>query len=133
LLNLAQAESRGQPRDQRGYANVMDYIAKGGFGKLPAVNIPDSHTTYAKQFAEAVNKDPASYGLQRLQTDNPYDAPPGAVVVIAPGGPGAPIVSGSISVASGKGDFYNGGDLDYGGRESFPPGNQHVLGIYVPQ
>ncbi len=133
LLRAAQADSRGQRPDGHCYEHVWNYIAKTGFGKFPAVGIPDSHARYARQFAELVDQDPARFGLKRLPIDNPYDAPPGAIVVVAPGTPGTRHrTAGDIAVASGRGDFYNGGEMGYGGRGNFPPGNRHLLGIYVP-
>jgi hypothetical protein len=37
-----------------------------------------------------------------------------------------------IAVTGGSGHFYNGGEMCYGGPGKFPPGNDFVLGIYVP-
>jgi hypothetical protein len=113
---------------------VADYLEKFGvkFGNFGA-GAPALSGNYAKNFAELVDRDPAAYGLKKLALDNPYEAPPGAIVVVRPGTPGtAHPVAGDIAVATGQGWFANGGEMGYGGPQNFPPGNGHVLGIYVP-
>lgn len=133
LLARAQQASAGRRPDGRCYAHVWRFIQAAGYGKMPKVGIPDSHAAYPTQFAALVNQDPARFGLQRLAIDNPYEAPAGALVVVAPGSPGTRHpVAGDIAVADGRGGFYNGGEMGYGGAKNFPPGNRHVLGIYVP-
>lgn len=133
LLARAQQASVGRRPDGRCYAHVWRFIQAAGYGKLPQVGIPDSHATYARQFAECVNQDPARFGLQRLPISNPYEAPAGAIVVVGPGSPGTSHPrAGDIAVADGRGGFFNGGEMGYGGARHFPPGNGHVLGIYAP-
>ena len=63
--------------------------------------------------------------------NNPYNAPPGAIVVVGAGAPGtAHPTAGDIAV-KGDGDaFYNGGEMSYGPASSFP--TDKTLGIYVP-
>jgi len=62
---------------------------------------------------------------------NPYNAPEGAIVVVAAGAPGtANPTAGDIAVKGPNADFYNGGMMGYGPAASFP--TQYTLGIYVP-
>lgn len=133
LLAKAQQASRGRRPDGRCYAHVWRFMSAVGFGNFPKMGIPDSHATYARQFAELVNRNPARYGLKRLPLSNPYQAPAGSIVVVAPGTPGTRHPrAGDIAVADGRGGFFNGGEMGYGGAGNFPPGNRHVLGVYVP-
>lgn len=134
LAELATRHSQGRDPDGMCYTHVADYLEKFGlkFGRFGA-GAPALSGAYAKNFAEIVDADPAAYGLKKLALDNPYDAPPGAIVVVRPNTPGtAHPVAGDIAIATGKGWFANGGEMGYGGPGNFPPGNGHVLGIYVP-
>lgn len=134
FASLAMRESQGRRPDGLCYTHVADYLEKFGvkFGRFGA-GAPPLSGEYAKNFAELVDANPAAYGLKKLALDNPYDAPPGAIVVVRPGTPGtAHPVAGDIAVATGQGWFANGGEMGYGGRGNFPPGNDYVLGIYVP-
>ncbi len=133
FLNTATAASRGRRPDGFCYTHVWRYMSQAGFGAFPKMKIPDSHASEARMFAELVNVDPARYGLKRLAIDNPYQAPPGAIVVVRAKTPGTSHeTAGDISVATGEGWFANGGQMRYGGAKNFPPGNNYVLGIYVP-
>lgn len=133
LLAAAKSASAGRRPDGLCYAHVWKFIEQVGYGKFPKVGIPDSHSAYARNFAELVNQDPARYGLRRLNLSNPYDAPAGAIVVVGPGSPGtAHPTAGDIAVSDGQGRFFNGGEMGYGGRHNFPPGNRHLLGVYLP-
>jgi hypothetical protein len=68
------------------------------------------------ELASGQGNNAEKHGLKRLNISNPYDAPPGAIIVV-----------------KGPGDaFYNDGNMGYGGRQNFPPGNSYVLGVYVP-
>ncbi|MEB3220865.1 MAG: hypothetical protein VKS61_02190 [Candidatus Sericytochromatia bacterium] len=134
LAQLAMQKSQGKRPDGMCYSHVADYLEKFGakFGQFGA-GAPALSGSYAKNFAEIVDANPAAYGLKKLALDNPYEAPPGAIVVVRPGTPGtAHPVAGDIAVATGQGWFANGGEMGYGGPQNFPPGNNHVLGIYVP-
>jgi hypothetical protein len=134
LAELAFRDSQGKAPDGMCYSHVADYLEKfgikyGGFG----AGAPALSGSYAKNFAELVDANPGAYGLKKLSLDNPYEAPPGAIVVVRPGTPGtAHPVAGDIAVATGKGWFANGGEISYGGAQNFPPGNDYVLGIYAP-
>ena len=44
--------------------------------------------------------------------------------------PGTHPTAGDITVKGDGNDFYNGGMMSYGSKESFP--TEHTLGIYVP-
>ena len=64
-------------------------------------------------------------------SNNPYNAPLGAIVVVAAGAPGTSNpTAGDIAVATGGDIFYNGGEMSYGPKSSFP--TKYTLGIYVP-
>ncbi|MBM3266999.1 MAG: hypothetical protein FJZ01_05050 [Candidatus Sericytochromatia bacterium] len=133
LVSAARAGSGG--RDPAGwcYAAVWNYIRQAGYGRMPAIGIPDSHASYAKQFAWYASAHLQALGLRKLPLDNPYDAPPGAIVVVNPGTPGTSHpTAGDIAIAAGNGRFLNDGEMSYGGSQNFPPGNRHVLGIFVP-
>ncbi|MEB3329405.1 MAG: hypothetical protein VKQ33_09265 [Candidatus Sericytochromatia bacterium] len=134
LALVARRASSGRRPDGRCYHHVWRFLTwVGGYGKVVQKGIPASHARYARQFAELVNRNPAAYGLRKLALDNPYLAPAGALVVVRPGAPGTRHPkAGDIAVADGTGRFFNGGEMRYGGPGSFPPGNRHVLGIYVP-
>jgi peptidoglycan hydrolase-like protein with peptidoglycan-binding domain len=132
LLARAQAHSAGKKPDGMCLKHVQNYLdqqGKGNYGK--ASNI--ARLPYAKDWGNTVNKNPAAYGLKKLNITNPYDAPAGAIVVVNPGTPGTRHPkAGDIAVSDGNGTFYNGGKMGYGGRQNFPAGNSHVVGIYVP-
>ncbi len=143
LLDVARASASGLPPRGRCYAAVARYIDTVGYGNMPAQppeaigslpSIPDAYGAYAHQFADYVNDGHAAeLGLEILDLDDPYLAPPGAIVVVRAGTPGTSHpTAGDISVAAGDGVFYNDGEMGYGGDDGFPPGNDFVLGIYAP-
>jgi len=132
LLQHAIARSQGKNPDGMCYKHVADWLEYSGvrYGNFPDARLSGME---ARNFADLVNPDPAKYGLKRLNIDNPYDAPPGAIVLVRAGTPGtAHPTAGDIAIATGKGWFANGGEMNYGGPGNFPPGNNYVLGIYVP-
>ena len=122
----------------RCFEYVWNYLWKSGYGKIDSYNdAPDMPSTYARNFAEYMNagSNAATWGLQRLPINNPYDAPRGAIVVVAPGTPGtAHPTAGDITIAAGNGRFINDGPyMGYGGsRQAFINGGGKVLGIYAP-
>lgn len=136
LVDVARRAVGGRRPGGYCYRAVHLYLMRAGYGHLRPDSIPWTHTRYARQFGEYMNQgdNAARLGLRKLPIDNPYDAPPGAVVVVRPGTPGTRHPrAGDIAVAAGNGKFYNDGNMSYGGPENFPPGNPHVVGIYVPQ
>lgn len=133
LVELARRASEGLRPDGRCYAHVWSFICASGYGKMPQQEVPWSHAAYAKQFAEYADQNLGKLGLRKLAISNPYDAPAGAIVVVRPGAPGTgDPTAGDIAVADGQGRFFNGGEMGYEGRHAFPPGNDYVLGVYVP-
>jgi hypothetical protein len=114
-------------------------MGKAPGSSLPSV--PDAYGTYAHQFADYMNAKGANgetnasrLGLQKLPITNPYDAPPGSIVVVRHGTPGtANPVAGDIVVVGKNGQFYNDGNMGYGGSQNFPKGNTYVLGVYAPK
>jgi len=140
LLQVAADDSRGKAPDHNCYAHVAQYLkdvnryGSFGGGRFDDL-VPSGYWEYAHMFADYLNAADhcASLGLQRLAVDNPYDAPAGAIVVVRAGTPGtADPTAGDIAIADGKGNFYNGGEMGYGGSGNFPAGNDYVLGVYVP-
>ncbi|HEY8078715.1 MAG TPA: hypothetical protein VIF62_31505 [Labilithrix sp.] len=143
IVKIAHADAAGKHPGGRCYAAVAKYIDTVGYGKmraqpksaigsLPA--IPNDYSAYAHQFADYANDHLSELGLTRLSLDNPYDAPSGAIVVVRAGTPGTHHpTAGDIVVADGKGNFYNDGAMGYGGSDNFPPGNDFVLGAYLPE
>jgi hypothetical protein len=147
LLNEAKSQADGKPPLGHCYASVADYIdavGYGNMGKAPGSSlpsVPDAYGTYAHQFADYMNAKGANgqtnasrLGLQKLPITNPYDAPPGSIVVVRAGTPGtANPVAGDIVVVGKNGQFYNDGNMGYGGSQNFPKGNTYVLGVYAPK
>jgi uncharacterized protein YraI len=123
----------------RCFQYVWGYLWKSGYGNIDSYNdAPDMGSAEARMFAEYMNRgnNAQTWGLQRLSLTNPYDAPRGAVVVVAAGSPGtAHPTAGDIAIAAGGGRFINDGpNMGYGGsRQAFVNGGGRVLGIYVPR
>ncbi|MEM8531227.1 MAG: peptidoglycan-binding protein [Chloroflexota bacterium] len=135
----ARAQSLGKVPDGYCYEHVSYFIDAVGYGYI-AVNgfnaaIDPNYYRYARQFAEYLNQNGNAerLGMRRLNLDNPYHAPAGAIIVVRAGAPGTyHATAGDISIAGGNGEFYNGGMMDYKGEAGYYPGNDFVLGIYVP-
>lgn len=132
------------------------YMMSSGYGKIGDGHdpIPGAYGEVAAQFAEYANGHLDQLGLKRLDIQSPYDAPAGAVVVVAAGSPGTtsneshwrkhpewknhPTWPGDISLASGDGaHFYNDHLTEqYGGRAAWDKaqraGTARLLGAYVP-
>ena len=140
LLQVAKSDSRGRRPDGRCYSHVSGYIDKVGYGGIQKNGfdsaIPSQYWAEAHDFADYLNKNgnAARLGLKNTHGNNPYHAPAGSIVVVRAGTPGtANPTAGDIAVADGgSGNFWNGGDMGYGGSSNFPPGNTFVLGIFVP-
>lgn len=149
LLAYAKAQAGGKKPGGWCYRAVMKYINAVGYGKIPKGGlhgtnkpaIPWSHWAYAHMFADYLNIKDASgvynyekLGLQKLHLKNPYDAPPGAIVVVRAGTPGTSHpTAGDIAVAAGNGVFYNDGKMGYKGPQHFTDKSTYVLGIYIPK
>ncbi|MCS6885115.1 MAG: peptidoglycan-binding protein [Acidobacteriota bacterium] len=144
MLRVARNDSWGRRPDGYCYMHVSKYIDRVGYGNIRPGGfdnaIPSTHWRYARHFADYLNQrgpdgrfNYERLGLKKLNITNPYDAPPGAIVVVRAGTPGTRHPeAGDIAIADGRGNFFNGGMMSYGGRQNFPPGNNYVLGIYVP-
>ncbi len=139
ILAVAQSRAGSQRPGGWCYRAVSTYIdatgygriSRGGFGRA----IPSGYWSYARQFADYLNMgdNARRLGIKRLAINNPYEAPAGAIVVVAPRSPGTSHpTAGDISIAGGDGTFYNDGNMSYRGREAWPPAHGGVLGIYVP-
>jgi hypothetical protein len=134
LVEVARRAVGGKRPGGYCYRAVHLYLMRAGYGHLRSDSIPWLHTRYARHFGGFLNQDDhaARLGLRKLPIDNPYDAPPGSVVVVRSGTPGTRHpTAGDIAVAAGNGKFYNDGNMSYGGPENFPPGNRHVVRIYA--
>lgn len=141
LNSVAYSDSVGKSPDGYCYSHVADYIDAVGYGGIDKGGfddaIPPEYWTYAYQFAEYLNtgNNAADLCLKNIQSslsNNPYNAPVGAIVVVRAGTPGtANPVAGDIAVCDPP-NFWNGGAMGYGGSSNFPPSNDYVLGIYVP-
>ncbi len=138
LVSYAERNHSGASRG-RCFEYVWRYLSSSGYGNIDSYgDAPDMPSAYARNFAEYMNQpaNAARWGLRRLPLSNPYDAPRGAVVVVAAGSPGtAHPTAGDISVAAGNGRFINDGpNMGYGGsRAAFTSGGGRVLGIFVPR
>jgi peptidoglycan hydrolase-like protein with peptidoglycan-binding domain len=134
LMAAAQRNSGGK-RPQgwclREVGDILQKVDYGNIGRGKAPRFP-----LARNFAEWLNKPGMAdkMGLRKLNIKNPYDAPPGSIVVVRPGSPGTRHpTAGDIAISMGGGRFLNDGEMGYGGRGRFPPGNDYVLGVYVPK
>ena len=136
----AAAGSVGYAPDGRCYSHVADFIDATGYGDIDKGGfndaIPSAYWSEAHMFADYLNTGDHAEDLDLKNIaaecgNNPYNAPPGAIVVVAAGAPGtAHPTAGDIAV-KGDGDiFYNGGEMSYGPKDSFP--TDKCLGIYVP-
>ena len=133
LARVAQSYAGGRAPGGWCLKKVEDYLDQVSYGGIGHGNIP--RFPYAHDFADYLNSGDRyrSLGLRKLDITNPYDAPPGSIVVVRAGTPGTHNpVAGDI-VVKGYGDhFYNDGEMGYGGPQNFPPGNDYVLGVYEP-
>jgi hypothetical protein len=121
---------------------VCDYINQAGFGGIDVNQfyntIPPAYWPEAHDFADYLNQgsNAADLCLENIQasvSNNPYKAPKGTIVVVRAGTPGTSHpTAGDIAISSGGGQFWNGGEMGYGGSSNFPPSNDYVLGIYAP-
>jgi hypothetical protein len=115
------------------------FLMKVGLGKiLPGHDIlPQAYSKVAHQFADFLNKDDNAHklGLRKLDIKSPYDAPPGAIVVVAAGSPGTfDPKAGDISIAAGNGHFINDGPkMTYGDPDKFLANGGVLLGAWVPE
>lgn len=136
----AKAGSAGYAPDGRCYSHVADFIDATGYGGIEKGGfndaIPSDYWAEAHMFADYLNTGSNAEDLHLKNIgpeigNNPYNAPPGSIVVVAAGAPGtAHPTAGDITV-KGDGDaFYNGGEMGYGGSAGFP--TDKTLGIYVP-
>jgi hypothetical protein len=138
IVPFADANNSGASRG-RCFQYVWNYLWRSTYGAIDQYNdAADMPSAEARNFAEYMNRNgnAARWGLQRLSLTNPYDAPRGAIVVVAAGSPGtAHPTAGDIAIAAGGGRFINDGpNMGYGGsRQAFINGRGRVLGIYVPR
>jgi len=142
IFNVAKRDSQGRSPDGRCYSHVADYIDQTGYGGINPGGfddaIPPQYWAEAHDFADYLNKGNNAANLclvnnQRKYSNNPYNAPKGAIVVVRAGTPGtANPTAGDIAIASGGDVLYNGGEMGYGGSGNFPPSNNYVLGIFEP-
>ena len=140
IRNYAKNDSEGKSPDGRCYSHVADYIDATGYGGICKNGfndaIPSAYWAEAHDFADYLNQgdNAAQLNLKNIQGDcgnNPYNAPPGAIVVVAAGAPGTSNPTAGDIVIKGDGDdLYNGGMMSYGPAADFP--TSYTLGIYVP-
>jgi peptidoglycan hydrolase-like protein with peptidoglycan-binding domain len=139
LLEYADSHNTGASRG-RCFEYVWKYMTSNGtgYGKIRNFNdAADMPSAYARNFAEYMNANGNAerWGLRKLNITNPYDAPKGAIVVVAPGSPGTSHpTAGDIAIAAGNGRFVNDGpNMGYGDPASFLRNGGRVLGVYVPR
>lgn len=106
LHDVAKSDSKGKSPDGYCYSHVSDYIDETGYGGIDQNGfddaIPSAYWTYAYQFAEYLNtgSNAADLDLKNIQSslsNNPYDAPSGAIVVVRAGTPGLRCPSSCLS------------------------------------
>jgi hypothetical protein len=85
----------------------------------------------AKQYGYHLNtgNNARAVGLEKLNITNPYDAPPGSIIVIKPGH-NANATHGDINIAVGGGQFINDGNMQLASRGSWSADD--LIGIYAP-
>lgn len=133
------ADNVASKRPQGGcYKAVKHHITNaGGYGNIRNIYTDRrfaSYQGYARNFAECVDQNPARFGLEKLSISNPYDAPTGSIIVVAPGSPGTRHPTAGDITVKGPGDaFYNDGAMGYRGRSAWPPSRGGVLGVYRPK
>lgn len=138
MLSISRSQSAGRRPDGRCYYHVCQFLVQcNGYGKItnPYKQFPASALPEAHNFADFVNSTgPQRWGLEKLSIHNPYDAPPGAIVVVAAGSPGtAHPTAGDIAIADGNGAFYNGGLMGYSGKSGWANSKSaRLLGAYIP-
>jgi hypothetical protein len=140
LLDYAARHHSGSSHG-RCYEYVYRFLTRTGLGKIqPGQDILPPGKTYRKlahQFADFLNKDDNAHklGLRKLDIKNPYDAPPGAIVVVAAGSPGTfDAKAGDISIAAGNGLFINDGPrMNYKDPDKFLANGGVLLGAWVPE
>jgi lysozyme len=138
MLGIARGASAGNRPDGRCYFHVCHFFIQcGGYGKIrnPYSQFPSQFLPEAHDFADLMNsRGPAKFGLERLAIHNPYDAPAGAIVVVAAGSPGTHHpTAGDIAIADGHGQFFNGGLMGYSGRAGWNASPRaRLLGCYIP-
>ena len=138
LNTLSRQRSEGRRPDGRCYFHVSYMLEDARYGNFAPGNflqfVPAGFIAEAYQFADWMNRgnNARLAGLQRLSLDDANKAPAGSVVVVRAGTCGtAHPTAGDIAVSAGNGvNFWNGGDMRY--CQQFRPGNNFVLGIYVP-
>lgn len=136
LLEVARRNAGGKrPRGMCLAAVVNDHLSAVPYGKIGRGHIPPGPLRLARQLADTLNKNERwkSLGLKKLPIDNPYEAPPGSIVFVRQGTPGtAHPTAGDVAVKGEGRHFYNDGEMGYGGPQNFRPGNDYVLGVFVP-
>ena len=149
IRSIAKSHAAGRPCLGHCYMAVANYIDEAGFGGIRKKGmqgdfndqIPPQYWRYARHFADFVNQgdNAAKLGLENLQLSNPYDAPPGSIIVVRPGTPGtANLVAGDIVVKGEGTALWNDGAMSYHGKAGFPVGahacggHRCVMGVYVP-
>ena len=128
LLDIAQRHSAGKRPDGKSLWHVSRWLQKTAYANIGNGQAPRFLLT--KHYGAWLIDHQRALGLRKLELDNPYKAPPGAILVLRPGTRHFP--TGDIAVVGRGGHFYNGGERDYGGPLYFPRGNKHVVGIFVP-
>ncbi|HLL01725.1 MAG TPA: peptidoglycan-binding protein [Myxococcaceae bacterium] len=132
LLDIAQRNSAGKNPDGRCLWHVNNWLDRTTYGQIGNGQSP--RMPLARNYGDWLNNNYQSLGLKKLDIDNPYQAPPGAIIVVRPGTPGTRHpTAGDIVVMGNNGRMFNGGEMNYGGPQNFPRGNRHVIGIFVPQ
>ncbi len=133
MVKVAASIAAGRRPMGRCLYAVQNMLDRATYGRAGHGHIP--RLPMAKDLAHYLNEGNryASLGLKRLHITNPYDAPPGAIIVVRAGTPGTHHPTAGDVVVRGYGDhMYNDGEMGYGGRGNFRPGNDYVLGVYVP-
>ncbi|HEU4729731.1 MAG TPA: peptidoglycan-binding protein [Kofleriaceae bacterium] len=139
LLGIARQGSEGNPPDGRCYKHVCEFLVEcNGYGKIKnPYTDPDfqGYLAEAHNFAGLMHKrTPHHFGLEHVAISSPYNAPLGSIVVVKAGSPGTSHpTAGDISIADGHGNFYNGGEMSYGGPAGWNASDSaKLLGCYVP-
>lgn len=128
LLDVAQRHSAGKRPDGKSLWHMSSWLSKTAYAHIGNGSSPRFLQT--RHYGDWLASNHEALGLRKLELDNPYKAPPGAIVVLRPGL--RYVHADDVAVAGGNCSFYNGGEKDYGGPLYFPKGNPYVVGIFVP-
>jgi hypothetical protein len=136
LLDVARNASQGRKPGTKCLEHVWQYLTSSGYGNLGKDLLHDVALPEAQSFFHWLNASDGNRARAGLDLvpgiTSPYDSrvQAGDVVCVTAGSAGTRHpTAGDISVADGRGNFYNGGEMGYGG----PNGWHGTTYVYRPR